>query len=103
MPGVWRRELLSAAQRVDIDRQCFDGGRVETAGPRWHHAGAAVGNSLDDRRFVRSIEPDFVGQVGSARFLIALACVAVTGDAVFGEYLLARSGIVPRTCGQSRQ
>src|ERR1700726_4699712 len=68
--GLVRSDLLAATERMNIDRHCLDRGWVETTGPRRHHAGSAIGNGFDDRRFVRSVEPDLVGQIRSAKFLI---------------------------------
>src|ERR1019366_354429 len=85
---------LSSAERVNIYRHCLDGGWVETPRPGGHDAGTAVGNGLDDRRLVRAIEPDLVGKIRRAEFLISLARVAVTHHAVFCEDFCARARII---------
>ena len=55
---------------------------------------------LDHRRLVRAVEPDLVGQVGRAQLLVALAVVAVAGDAILGEDLLAGGASCPRSVGR---
>src|ERR1700692_1615523 len=91
--GLARSDLLAAAERMNIDRHCFDGGWVETTGPSGHHAGSAIGDGLDDCRLVRTVQPDLVGQIRSAKFLIAFAGLTVTRYAVFREDLATGYGI----------
>ena len=58
---------------MDVDGERLDGHRVEPPGPGRHHAAAPVGDRLDDRRLVRAVEPDGVGQVRRAELAVALA------------------------------
>ena len=58
--------------------------RIEPAGPGGHHAAARVGDHLDDRGLVRAEQPDAVGEVGRAEFLVALAFGAMTDRAIVG-------------------
>src|SRR5713101_1154411 len=68
---------LPPAERVNIHRQRLDGGGIETADPGRHYAGTAVGNGLDDRCLVGTIEPYLVGEIWRAQLLIAPAGIAV--------------------------
>src|SRR5215471_2731122 len=80
-----RAKSLSAAKRMHVHRERVDGPIVEPAGPCRHHTGAAVGNSLDNRRLVRAVEPDLVGEVGRAEFFVALGVVAMATGAIICE------------------
>src|SRR5215813_7134094 len=71
------------------DRERVDGRVVEPADPCRHHARTAVGDGLDDRSFVRAVEPDLVRQIRRAELFVALATVAMASRAVVGEDLLA--------------
>src|SRR5215469_5307907 len=78
--GTTRR--LAAAQRVDIDGQGLEGRRIEAIDPGGHHAISTVGNTLNDSRLVRAVEPDCVGEVWGPQFLVALTVLAVADSAI---------------------
>src|SRR4051794_37383503 len=96
------RRLLPATQRVHIHGQRLDGDGIEAAGPGRHYAGAAVGDGLDDAPLVRAVEPDLVGQVRRADLRIALAGLAMTGDAVGREDFPPARGVVSGARRQTR-
>src|SRR5215211_5914003 len=54
---------LSAAQRMNVNRQRLDRGRVEPIDPCWHNAGTAVANRLDQGRLDGTIKADLVGEI----------------------------------------
>src|SRR3954471_19173238 len=95
------RRLFASTERVDIDRQRLDRGGIEPADPGGHDAGAAVADGLDERRLVRTVEPDLVGQVGRAEFLVTLGVIAVARRAVISEDFLARSRVISRSGRQA--
>src|SRR5579872_4985973 len=74
--------LFAAAQRVDIDRQRLDRHGIEPTVPGRHHAGATVGDGLDEDGFVRTIQPDLVSEVRRAELLITLPALAVAASAI---------------------
>src|SRR5260370_32391746 len=94
---------LPATEGVNIDRHCLDRGGIETTLPCGHHAGTAIANCFDQGGFVGAIEPDLVGEIWRAEFLIALAGVAVTHRAVFREDFCAHGRIISRAGRQARQ
>src|SRR5229473_2632322 len=63
---------LPPAERVNVHRQRLDRGGIKTADPGRHYAGTAVGNCLDKRCLIGTIEPDLVGEIWRAELLTAL-------------------------------
>src|SRR5690606_31945238 len=101
LPGP-RRLWLAVGQTPDPGRQQADllGGQVLLLGR--HLVVAAIQDGLDNGRLGAAVQPDIIGQVGSAQRLVALAVDAVAGHAVGLEPALA--GIDPqRIVGQARQ
>src|SRR6266700_2111727 len=93
---------LSATKRVHKHRHRLDGNGIKPPFPCGHHAGTAIGDGLDDGRLVGAVEPDPVGQVRRAKLLVALAIVAMTGDAVVSEDLGSRGCVVSWPRRQAR-
>src|SRR3974377_1815016 len=54
---------LPSTERMNIPRHGLDGRGIEAPYPCGHHAGTAVGNGLDNRRLVGTVEPDLVREV----------------------------------------
>src|SRR5271157_1989720 len=73
--------LLPASQRMHIDRKLLDGCGIEAVDPGRHHAAMSCLDLVLDGVLRPAIEPDVVGQVGRAKFLIAFALLAVACDA----------------------
>src|SRR5579871_5948064 len=93
--------LLTAAQRMHEHGERVDGGGIEPSGPCGHHAGAAVGDSIDEGRLVRAIKPDLVSQVRRAEVLVARAIIAMAARAVVGEDFLRLRKVSARAARQA--
>ena len=77
--------LLAAAQRVHIGGHLLDLDIRQTLIPRRHDAKPRLGDLADDRFLASTVKPDLVGEIGSAQRRLALAQLAMAGDAVLGE------------------
>jgi len=80
---------LPPTQHMHINGERVDRPRIEPIRPRRHYACAAVSNGVDDGSLVRAAEPDAVGQIGSAKVLVAFGVLTVATGAAIRENRLA--------------
>jgi len=74
---------------MHINGERVDRPWIEPLRPRRHYACVAISNGVDDGSLVRAVEPDAVGQIGSAKVLVAFGVLTVATGAAIRENRLA--------------